>query len=199
MRTIPFVPLRDIVIFPGIWLPLFVSRKKSKASLKQAWQTDQKLILVTQKEAETQEPELKDLFAVGTLAELKECVELPDKTIKILAEAQQRVRLVTLVEHAEHFLVECEQIEDSEPVTPEFEALIQSAHAAFGEYVRADPLASRDVIAPVSAIKKPSRLADTLTAHLSLDMREKQDVFETVSSKQRLEKVLGLLRSKTPK
>src|SRR5438132_2196372 len=135
-RTLPLLPLRDIIVFPYMVVPLFVGREKSINALDQAMAKDKEIVLSAQKKAKTNDPAPDDIFAVGTVGTIIQLLRLPDGTVKVLVEGKRRVRIRQFLQRDEHFLVEIDDIPEPEERSVELEALMRSVHSTFGEYVK---------------------------------------------------------------
>jgi len=195
IKVLPLLPLRDIVVFPYMVVPLFVGRDKSIAALDKAMAGDRLLVLSAQKQAKTNNPEAEDLFTVGTLGAVIQLLRLPDGTIKMLVEGKGRARIRRFVQETPFFMVEAEQLDEKWERTTEGEALMRAVHQAFENYVKLSKKVPPEVLMSVASIDDPARLADSLVAHLSLKLVDKQLLLETVDPLQRLEKLLELIQS----
>jgi ATP-dependent Lon protease len=176
-------------------VPLFVGRDKSIAALDKAMAGDRLLVLSAQKQAKTNNPEADDLFSIGTLGAVIQLLRLPDGTIKMLVEGKGRTRIRRFVQEAPFFMVEAETLEEKWERTTEGEALMRAVHQAFENYVKLSKKVPPEVLMSVASIDDPARLADSLVAHLSLKLVDKQLLLETVDPVQRLEKLLELIQS----
>ncbi len=193
--VIPLLPLRDIVVFPHMVVPLFVGREKSIAALEEAMNKEQDILLSAQVNPKTNDPKPEDIYKVGTLSSIIQLLRLPDGTVKVLVEGKRRARIIQYVSHPNFFLVEAEPfIEDSE-VTVETEALMRGVKTTFEQYVKLNKRIPPEMLASVSTIDDPSRLADTIVAHLSLKLPDKQSILEIIAPSERLEKLLSLMQS----
>ena len=193
-KVVPLVPLRDIVIFPYMIVPLFVGREKSVAALEEAMKKEKDVFLATQKKAKTDEPQEDDIYHLGTLATILQLLRLPDGTVKAMVEGKKRGRLKRFIPNQHFFLVEIEEIVEDKKVTVEMEALIRSVTAIFESFAKLSAKIPPEMIASVSGIDDPARLADTIVTHLNLRLEDKQDILETIDPTERLEKVLGLMQ-----
>jgi ATP-dependent Lon protease len=194
VRSLPLLPLRDIIVFPHMVVPLFVGRQKSIAALEEAMGQDKAILLCAQKKAKTNEPTAEDIFPVGTVGTIIQLLRLPDGTVKVLVEGKQRAR-VKRFEDAEQFLrVEAEEIEESTEKTVELEALMRSVQSTFEAYVKLNKRIPPEMLTSVASIDDPARLADTIVAHLSLKLNDKQSILETESPQKRLEKLYELMQ-----
>src|SRR3954447_17280501 len=180
-RTIPLLPLRDIIVFPHMVVPLFVGREKSINALEQAMSGDKEIVLSAQKKAKTNDPTPDDIFTVGTIGQIIQLLRLPDGTVKVLVEGKRRARLKKFVSSAESdcFLVEVEEIQEPAEATVEIEALMRSVHQTFENYVKLNKRIPPEMLISVQTIDDPARLADTIVAALSLKLLDKQGILET--------------------
>ncbi len=192
---VPLLPLRDIIVFPHMVVPLFVGRQKSIAALEAAMEGDQAILLAAQKEAKTNEPAEEDIHSVGTLGTVVQLLRLPDGTVKVLVEGRHRARIVAFASDDKYFAVEAEPLFEEDDVTSEVEALMRSINSTFESYVRANKKIPPEMVMTVASIEEPSRLADTIVSHLGIKLEDKQDLLETFDVAKRLEKVLGYMRS----
>jgi len=192
---VPLLPLRDIIVFPHMVVPLFVGRQKSIKALEEALNKQKVILLAAQREAKTNEPGEEDIYQVGTLGTVVQLLRLPDGTVKVLVEGKKRARIVRYVDHAEFFLVDAEEIEESCPKTTEIEALTRSINSTFENYVKLNKKIPPEMIMSVGSIDDPARLADTIVAHLGIKLEDKQALLEIENPAERLERVLGYMRS----
>ncbi len=193
-RSLPLLPLRDIIVFPHMVVPLFVGREKSIAALEEAMAHEKAILLCAQKKAKTNEPSPEDIFPVGTLGSIIQLLRLPDGTVKVLVEGKQRCRIVRFGPSEKFFEVEAEGIEEEVERTVELEALMRSVHSTFEAYVKLNKRIPPEMLMSVSTIDDPARLADTIVAHLSLKLNDKQAILETESAQKRLEKLYELMQ-----
>jgi ATP-dependent Lon protease len=192
--NLPLLPLRDIIVFPHMVVPLFVGREKSIAALDEAMGADKTILLCAQKKAKTNEPAPEDIFTVGTIGTLIQLLRLPDGTVKVLVEGKRRARVRRFVSSERFFQVEAEEIEEPVDRTVELEALMRSVHSTFEAYVKLNKRIPPEMLMSVSTIDDPARLADTIVAHLSLKLNDKQAILETESPQRRLEKLYELMQ-----
>ncbi len=192
---LPLLPLRDIIVFPHMVVPLFVGRQKSIRALEEAVAKQKHIFLAAQKDARINDPTLEDIYPIGTLGSVVQLLRLPDGTVKVLVEGKKRGRIVAPVEQSEFFLVEVEEIEEIYERTAEIEALMRSVNATFENYVRLNKKVPPETLMSVASIDDPARLADTIVAHLGIKLEDKQALLETLDPAQRLEKVLNHTRS----
>jgi ATP-dependent Lon protease len=192
---VPLLPLRDIIVFPHMVVPLFVGRQKSIRALEEAVNKQRPVLLAAQKDAKTNEPAEEDIYRVGTLGTVVQLLRLPDGTVKVLVEGKQRARVARYLDHAEYFLVEADPIEERCDKTTEVEALVRSVNSTFENYVKLNKKIPPEMIMSVASIDDPARLADTIVAHLGIKLEDKQALLEMLNPAERLEKVLGFMRS----
>lgn len=189
----PVLPLRDIVVFPHMIVPLFVGREKSVRALEDVMTNDKQILLVTQKNAQDDDPATGDLYEVGTVATVLQLLKLPDQTVKVLVEGKSRARVVDFRENPAFFQAEAEPIADTFDSDKELTALARSVSTQFESYVKLNKKVQPDVLATVSQIDEPSKLSDAVAAHLHVKIPEKQEILEQPSVAARLEKVYGLM------
>jgi ATP-dependent Lon protease len=193
--TVPLLPLRDIVIFPHMMVPLFVGRGKSIGALEHALKAEGPIFLVTQKDSKINDPALADLYEVGTLGQIVQMLRLPDGTVKVLVEGQARARVLEMVQSEPFFLMRVERFQVQAVRTPEMEALVRAIHEAFQLYVRLNKKLNQEVAASVLQVDEAGRLSDTILTHLTIKLEEKQKLLEVVGPVERLERLLSLLQS----
>ncbi len=196
---IPLLPLRDIIVFPHMVVPLFVGRERSIAALKFAMAhkgSDDKaiILLAAQKKAKTNDPTPDDIFHFGTLGNVIQLLPLPDGTVKVLVEGIRRSKVRRFMPNDPFFMVEVEDVPEIVEKTVELEALIRSVHAVFEGFVKLNKRIPPEMLIQVSTIDDPARLADTIVAHLSLKLNDKQALLETESPVKRLEKLYELMQ-----
>src|SRR5438067_1856098 len=194
-RTLPLLPLRDIIVFPHMVVPLFVGREKSISALDRAMAEEKEIVLAAQKKAKTNEPTPDDIFAVGTVGTIIQLLRLPDGTVKVLVEGKRRVRISRFVAHEEHFSVEVQDVVEPVERSVEIEALLRSVHTTFENYVKLNKRIPPEMLISVQTIEDPARLADTIVAALSLKLLDKQAILETESATKRLEKLFELMQA----
>jgi ATP-dependent Lon protease len=193
-RTVPLLPLRDIIVFPHMVVPLFVGREKSINALEEAMSHDKDVLLAAQRKAKTNEPLPEDIFGLGTLGTIIQLLRLPDGTVKVLVEGKRRARIKKFVPNDRFFLVEAEEVVETVERTVELEALVRSVHAVFEGYVKLNKRIPPEMLMSVATIDDPARLADTIVAHLSLKLNDKQAILETENPAKRLEKLYELMQ-----
>ena len=194
-RQLPLLPLRDIIVFPHMVVPLFVGRQKSIAALEAAMDADQDIVLAAQRDAKTNEPAEDDIHRVGTVGTVVQLLRLPDGTVKVLVEGKYRAQITEYVENEHFFSVQTEAVEEGSATDSELEALVRSINSTFEAYVRLNKKIPPEMVMTVSSIEDPSRLADTIVSHLGITLEDRQTLLETFEVSKRLEKVLGHMRS----
>jgi ATP-dependent Lon protease len=194
-RLVPLLPLRDIVVFPHMVVPLFVGREKSVKALDEAMGKEKEILLAAQKKAKTDNPAAGDIFGIGTLGNIIQLLRLPDGTVKLLVEGKKRARIKRFMPESAYFLVEAEEIAESEEVTLEVEALMRSLNNTFELYVKLNRKVPPELTGSVSTISEPGRLADTIVAHLDLKISDKQRILEIERPDKRLEELYALLQA----
>ncbi len=188
--ALPLLPLRDIVVFPHLVLPLFVGRAKSIAALQEAMAGSKEIFLTAQKKAKTNEPAAEDLYTVGTIAQVLQLLRLPDGTVKVLCEGKRRGRIRRFLSEEASFRVEVEEVPETVAAPVEVEALVRSLKTAFEAYVKLEKRIPSEMVATLAAIDNPARLSDILAAQLTLKVPEKQELLETPDPVARLEALL---------
>ncbi len=191
----PLLPLRDIVVFPHMVVPLFVGRPRSIKALEEAVGGDRELLLSAQREAEKDEPDQEDVYRVATLGSIIQLLRLPDGTVKILVEGRQRARIRGFSQTDPYFACEYELLEEEASTTVEVEALVRSVHSGFETYVKLNKKVPPEMLNTVASLEDASRLADTIVAQLNLKIDERQHLLELVDPGKRLEEVYGLMQA----
>ncbi|MGF1742109.1 endopeptidase La [Vibrio profundum] len=191
---IPVLPLRDVVVYPHMVIPLFVGREKSISCLESAMDNNKQVLLVAQKQAETDEPEASDLFDVGTVATILQLLKLPDGTVKVLVEGQQRAKINRYID-SEYFLAEAEYLITPELDEKEQEVIVRSAINQFEGFIKLNKKIPPEVLTSLNGIDEAARLADTMAAHMPLKLEDKQQVLEIFDVIQRLEFLMGQMES----
>ena len=191
----PVLPLRDIVVFPHMIVPLFVGREKSIKALEEVMGADKQILLATQKNASDEDPAPDAIYEVGTIANVLQLLKLPDGTVKVLVEGVDRARLTGFSDRAEWHEATAEIIEAVEEDPIEIEALVRSVVSEFENYVKLNKKISPEVVGAAGQIEDYSKLADTVASHLAIKILEKQDMLSLISIKERLEKALGFMES----
>ncbi|HFB83694.1 ATP-dependent Lon protease [Thermosulfuriphilus ammonigenes] len=191
---LPLLPLRDIVLFPHMVVPLFVGREKSIMAIEHAMAMRKEIFLAAQRDAKIDDPKEKDIYRVGTIGVVLQILRLPDGTVKALIEGRQRAKILRFLPNQNFFIVEVEPKDDVYEATAEAEALIRLCHQTFEEYVKLNKKIPPEIANSIAAIKDPSRLADTIAAHLPLKLEKKQKLLEIEDVNRRLEQIYGLMR-----
>jgi len=194
-KLYPLLPLRDIVVFPYMVVPLFVGREKSINALEDALKNERDLFLTAQKQAKTNDPTEDDLCQVGILGTILQLLKLPDGTVKLLVEGKKRAKIKRLISSEQFFMASVEEIEKVQDVSTEADALMRSVNKAFGKYCKLNKKIPHEMLSTVSAIEDPARFSDTVVAHISLKLEDKQDLLETFNIVERLEKLYLLIES----
>ncbi len=194
-QTYPLLPLRDIVVFPHMIVPLFVGREKSIHALEEVMRGDTYIMLATQENASDDDPSPDAIYNVGTLATVLQLLKLPDGTVKVLVEGVNRARISRFTERTDIYEAEAVTIEEESGDAVEAEALARSVVTEFENYVKLNKKVSPEVVGVVGQIDDHSKLADTIASHLAVKITDKQNVLEAVKVSDRLEKVLGLMES----
>ena len=191
--TLPLLPLRDVVVFPHMVIPLFVGRPKSIKALEAAMEQGRQIMLVAQKAAGKDEPRADDMFDVGCVSSILQMLKLPDGTVKVLVEGVQRANTRSITETNDFFVGEVVPVQADAEATPEVEALRRAVTQQFDQYVKLNKKIPPEILTSIAGIDDPGRLADTIAAHLPLKLEAKQAVLDLFSVPKRLEKLLELL------
>ena len=191
----PLLPLRDVVVYPHMVVPLFVGREKSIIALEHAMESDKQVVLVAQKTPSEDNPSIDDIYEVGTLATILQLLKLPDGTLKVLVEGIQRVSLTAPVEGDAFMQSTAVELTDGELDDQEADALTRSTISLFEQYVNLSKKIPAEVITTVSAIEDANRLADTIASHMTLNLEQKQDVLEIADLTERFEHLMSLMES----
>jgi len=194
-QTAPLLPLRDIVVFPHMVVPLFVGRAKSIHALEEATQGDRQLLLAAQREATEDEPGEGDVYRVGTLGTIIQLLRLPDGTVKVLVEGKARARIKQFIQSEPHFACEIEPIEEGDESSVESDAMVRSVHTTFETYVKLNKKVPPETVSTIAAIQSPARLSDTVVAHLNLRIEDRQRLLEMVAPGERLQEVYRLMQA----
>ena len=191
--TLPLLPLRDVVVFPHMVIPLFVGRPKSIKALEAAMEAGRQIMLVAQKAAGKDEPRADDMFEIGCVSSILQMLKLPDGTVKVLVEGIQRASTKDISDNGEHFVAEAVPVAPQTETSPEVEALRRAVTQQFDQYVKLNKKIPPEILTSIAGIDDPGRLADTIAAHLPLKLEAKQSVLDLFDIAQRLEKLLELL------
>ncbi len=191
----PMLPLRDVVVFPHMVIPLFVGREKSIKALDDAMESGKQIFLAAQHDAADDDPSPEHIYEIGTVANILQLLKLPDGTVKVLVEGTARAAIVRYVQSEETFEVDAVDVNDELIDEREAEVLIRTVVTEFEQYVKLNQKIPPEVLTSLSGIEEPGRLADTIAAHLTLRNEEKQKILEYASSRERLEHILGIMES----
>src|SRR5690625_203467 len=192
---LPLLPLRDVVVFPHMVIPLFVGRPRSIKALEQAMENGNTILLVAQKTASKEDPAPEDMYEIGCAASILQMLKLPDGTVKVLVEGVERARIQKVIEGEEHFSGEAVAVEGAEVSAAEAEALRRAVMAQFEQYVKLNKKIPQEILTSLTGIDEPSRLADTIAAHLPLKLEQKQNMLEQFDTVTRLEALLEQLET----
>ena len=195
LQTIPVLPLRDVVVFPYMVMPLFVGRPRSIHSLDEAMNHGKQLLLVSQKQPELEEPGVEDLYDVGTIANIIQLLKLPDGTVKVLVEGQQRAQIYQLEDTGEHFQAQIKPIESTLGNKKELQVVHKAALDEFQNYINLNKKVQPDILSALQQIENLEQLSDTLASHLPVSVAQKQTVLEMTNVVERFEYLLGLMQS----
>jgi ATP-dependent Lon protease len=195
-KKCPVLPLRDIVVFPHMIVPLFVGREKSVRALEEVMQGDHKqILLVTQRNAAQDSPDSRDLYTVGTVGTILQMLKLPDGTVKVLVEGMKRARILKYETDDSHFVASIEEIEETVKSSEELEALCRTVISQFEQYIKLNRKIPPDVLVTINQIEDPAKLADTIASYFTLRIADKQLLLETADINERLEKALSFIEN----
>jgi ATP-dependent Lon protease len=192
---VPLLPLRDIVVFPHMVVPLFVGRPKSIQALEDAMAGDRELVVVAQRVASEEDPTAEDLFSIGTLGTIIQLLRLPDGTVKVLVEGRIRAEIREYTSVDPYFAVDIDELSEEDADSPEAEALVRSIHTTFESYAKLNKKIAPELVNSVAAISGPGKLADTVVAHLNLKLADRQKLLEVTSAVERLEEVYSRMQA----
>ena len=195
LSAIPILPLRDVVVYPHMVIPLFVGREKSIQALEAAMDNDKQILLVAQKSAAKDEPAQDDLYQIGTVSSILQLLKLPDGTVKVLVEGNKRARIVHFLGQEEYFTAQIKELEEEVVDERESEVLIRSLTAQFDQYVKLNKKIPPEILTSLSSIDEAERMVDTIAAHMSLKLDEKQKVLEIVDLRERVEHLMVLMEA----
>jgi len=195
MTTIPILPLRDVVVYPHMVIPLFVGREKSIKALETAMENDKQILLVAQKSAAQDDPQPDDVYRIGTVSSILQLLKLPDGTVKVLVEGNRRAKVLHFIEDDDFFSAQVVNIEDDTLDEREAEVLIRSLTTQFDQYVKLNKKVPPEILSSLSSIDDPGRLVDTIAAHMSLKIDEKQKILEIDGMRERFEHLMGIMES----
>lgn len=192
---LPLLPLRDVVVYPHMVIPLFVGRDKSIRALEQAMATDKQILLVAQRNASEDEPSANDIYNIGTIATVLQLLKLPDGTVKVLVEGSARAQISELVDRVEYFSAIAQQMPEAVLVPHETDELVATLIKQFEEYVTLSKKIPNEVIGSLAAIETPGRLTDAIATHMPLDIAQKQAILEMANQGARIEHLLGVMEA----
>ncbi|HEY9080011.1 endopeptidase La [Magnetovibrio sp.] len=192
-EMLPVLPLRDIVVFPHMIVPLFVGREKSVRALEDVMREDKQILLVAQKNAAQDEPQPEDIYSVGTVSTVLQLLKLPDGTVKVLVEGGRRARIMKYGDKTDFFQAEVEFIDEEDGDEKELEALSRSVVGEFEQYIKLNKKIPPEALVSINQIEDPSKLADTVASHLALKISEKQELLEIQTTGERLERVYSYM------
>ena len=193
-KTLPVLPLRDIVVFPHMIVPLFVGREKSVRALEDVMREDKQILLASQRDAAKDDPGPTDIFEIGAIANVLQLLKLPDGTVKVLVEGKGRARIERYTDRTEFFEAEVSTLEETVSDQAAVEALMRSIRAEFEKYVKLNKNVPQEAMATIGTIEEPAKLADTIAGHLGVKLPEKQKLLEITDVAQRLERIYGLMQ-----
>lgn len=194
-RRFPLLPLRGLLVYPSMVLHLDVGREKSVKALEQAMVEDNLILLCSQSEVNIEEPTQEDIFRIGTVAKVRQMLKLPNGTIRVLVEGMERAEIIEYLDNDEYYEVIAEERPEEETVDPEVDALMRTVLTQFEHYINLSKKVTPETLAAVSDIEEAGRLADVITSHLSLKIKDKQEILETIDVRKRLEKLLDILNN----
>ena len=193
--TLPLLPLRDVVVFPHMVIPLFVGRPKSIKALETAMDSGKHIMLVAQKSAAKDEPAFEDLYEIGAIASILQMLKLPDGTVKVLVEGNQRVQVSEFIDEGSHFMARGEPLPETGAEDSEIEAMRRALLAQFDNYVKLNKKIPPEILASLAGIDDAGRLTDTIAAHLPLKLEQKQAILEMADLKARLDHLMGFMET----
>lgn len=194
-RRFPLLPLRGLLVYPSMVLHLDVGREKSVKALEKAMVDDNLILLCSQSEVNIEEPSQEDIFRIGTVAKVRQMLKLPNGTIRVLVEGMERAEIVEYLDNDEYYEVLAKERPEEEIDDPEVDALMRTVLAQFEHYINLSKKVTPETLAAVSDIEEPGRLADVITSHLSLKIKDKQEILELIDVRKRLEKLLDILNN----
>ncbi|GFZ86386.1 Lon protease 1 [Paenibacillus marchantiophytorum] len=195
VRRLPLLPLRGLLVYPSMVLHLDVGREKSVKALERAMVDDSMILLCSQSEINIEEPSKEDIYRIGTIAKVRQMLKLPNGTIRVLVEGVLRAEIVEYLVNDEYYEVTAKELPEQEITDPEIDALMRTVLNQFENYINLSKKVTPETLAAVSDIDEPGRLADVICSHLSLKIKDKQDILETVDVRDRLEKMLNILNN----
>lgn len=191
--TVPLLPLRDVVVYPHMVIPLFVGREKSIAALEKAMSDDKLVLLVAQKHPSVDDPKAEDLYDVGTISQILQILKLPDGTVKVLVEGKERCKIDSVEEQDGFYQSTASTVKTKDPGETESEALVRTLLNGFDQYINLSKKVPSEVLTSLSGIDEPGRLADTVAAHMSLELAQKQAILEIYDVVERIEHLVGVM------
>ncbi|RCX19846.1 ATP-dependent Lon protease [Fontibacillus phaseoli] len=194
-RRFPLLPLRGLLVYPSMVLHLDVGREKSVKALEKAMVDDNLILLCSQSEVNIEEPTQEDIFRIGTVAKVRQMLKLPNGTIRVLVEGMERAEIVEYLDNEEYYEVIAKERPEEDSADPEVDALMRTVLTQFEHYINLSKKVTPETLAAVSDIEEAGRLADVITSHLSLKIKDKQEILETIDVRQRLEKLLDILNN----
>ncbi|GIP54995.1 endopeptidase La [Paenibacillus vini] len=194
-RRFPLLPLRGLLVYPSMVLHLDVGREKSVKALEKAMVDDNLILLCSQSEVNIEEPTQEDIFRIGTVAKVRQMLKLPNGTIRVLVEGMERAEIVEYLVNEEYYEVIAEERPEEDSLDPEVDALMRTVLTQFEHYINLSKKVTPETLAAVSDIEEAGRLADVITSHLSLKIKDKQEILETIDVRMRLEKLLDILNN----
>jgi ATP-dependent Lon protease len=195
MRRLPLLPLRGMLVYPSMVLPLDVGREKSVRALEKAMVEDSMILLCSQSEINMEDPSTDDIYRVGTIAKVKQMLKLPNGTIRVLVEGIMRAEAVEFLANDAYYEVNVREMPEEESSDPEIDALMRTVLSQFEHYINLSKKVTPETLAAVSEIDEPGRLADVICSHLTLKIKDKQEILETIDVKERLEMLLAILNN----
>ncbi len=195
LSAIPILPLRDVVVYPHMVIPLFVGREKSIQALEAAMDNDKQILLVAQKSAAQDEPTQEDLYQIGTVSSILQLLKLPDGTVKVLVEGNKRARIINYLGQEEYFTAQIKELDEEVVDDRESEVLVRSLTTQFDQYVKLNKKIPPEILTSLSSIEEADRMVDTIAAHMSLKLDEKQKILEVVDLRERVEHLMVLMES----
>ena len=195
LTSMPILPLRDVVVYPHMVIPLFVGREKSIQALEAAMDNGKQILLVAQKSAAKDEPSQEDLYEIGTVSSILQLLKLPDGTVKVLVEGNKRARIVSYLGEEEYFTAQIKELDEEVVDDRESEVLIRTLTTQFDQYVKLNKKIPPEILTSLSSIEEAERMVDTIAAHMSLKLDEKQKVLEVIDLRERVEHLMVLMES----
>ncbi len=192
---VPLLPLRGLLVYPTMVLHLDVGREKSVQALEKAMVDDHLIFLTTQKDISIDEPSEDDLYGMGTLTRVKQMLKLPNGTIRVLVEGLKRAQIIDFQDETEHYSVSVKVFEDPETKDVEDQALMRTMLEYFEQYIKVSKKISAETYSSVADIEEPGRMADIISSHLPLKLKEKQEILETIDVKERMNQVIEIIHN----